>query len=62
MINEDVLFALLFMIACVLVCAVYMLAGIRDMLCNIDYDLCQRNLADLYKHGCNSCPTTENDG
>lgn len=46
MTDYEMICILLFALAgAVLVCA-GMLAGIRDMLCNIDYDLCMRNMRE----------------
>lgn len=41
---------LLFLICAALMLCALMLSGIRDSLCNIDYELATRNLADLYRH------------
>ena len=56
---EMVCLLLFFMIGAVLMCA-GMLAGVRDMLCNIDYDLCMRNMRE-YCEGKREVVTTEND-
>lgn len=45
MINEDVFIALLFMVVGALVIIGLMLAGIRDVLADISYELNVRNLA-----------------
>lgn len=60
MIDENSLYVLLFLLVCVLACNAWMMAGVRNELCNIDYELCQRNLAELYKCRCEKS-TTEND-
>lgn len=49
MINEDVLLALLVLCAAAQFVCAGMLAGIRDMLANIDYDLCEANMRELYR-------------
>ena len=60
MINEEVFAALLLLIASALVMCAYMLAGIRDVLSCIDWDLNVRNLASLYERS-KSLDTTEFD-
>lgn len=50
MLDFETLCILLFLILAALILCALMLAGIRDSLCNIDYELATRNIADLYKH------------
>ena len=60
MANEDVLFAILLLNAGALCCCASMLAGIRDMLCNIDYELNLRNMREFCE-GRREYVTIEND-
>lgn len=60
MVNEDVLFALMLLVAGALCCCAAMLAGIRDLLCNIDYDLSLRNMREFCE-GRREYVTIEND-
>lgn len=62
MINEDVFIALLVMVVGALVIIGLMLAGIRDVLADISYELNVRNLAQwLAKVQYVEDSTTEND-
>lgn len=47
--DYEVLCLMLFLICSALIVCVCMLAGIRDCLANIDYDLCTRNMVFFCK-------------
>lgn len=50
---------LLFFVVCALVLVAFMLAGVRDELANIDYELSTRNLFELWDRGQREFYTTD---
>lgn len=50
---------LLFFLVCALVLVAFILAGVRDELANIDYELSTRNLFELWDRGQREFYTTD---